>query len=225
MKRAVIYIRQLLNELTDMGLTHRATANRAERPLYASNLHRLLRNPYYIGMVPYKGVQYPGRHQPLISPVLFEQVQAVLTAHNYAGEKQRIRIAKLERERRRVADLAFKGAIPEDLAAEKQSLIRKQLAHAHEALSACQMAREDIETTLHLALDLVQHCQTAYAQAEDDQQRREWNQFAFVKVGVDVDRVTEAELSPIVASLVRTGRRQYRRNAVTPDHPEDGRVV
>jgi hypothetical protein len=68
------------------------------------------------------------------------------------------------------------------------------------------------------------HCQIAYRQAADDQQRREWNQFAFVKIGVDVDQITEAELSPIVASLVQAGRRSYRRDAPTPGDPwEDGR--
>ncbi len=118
----------------------------------------------------------------------------------------------------------FKGAVPEDLAAEKQTLIRKQLAKAQEVLASCELARGDIETTLRQALDLVQNCQTAYRQAKDDQQRREWNQFAFVKVEVDIDQVTEAELSPVVASLVQAGRRTYRRDAPTPGNPwEDER--
>ena len=48
----------------------------------------MLRNPYYKGLVTYRGVSYPGRHEPLVDELLFEQVQAMLTAHNCAGERQ-----------------------------------------------------------------------------------------------------------------------------------------
>ncbi|CAN0307727.1 unnamed protein product, partial [Phaeothamnion confervicola] len=71
---------QLLRELTELGLTTRRTAKWGERPLSRTRLAELLRDPYYIGMVPYKGEVYPGRHEPLISPELFERVQQVMDA-------------------------------------------------------------------------------------------------------------------------------------------------
>ena len=47
-------------------------------------------NRYYLGVVRFKGIEYQGRHQPLISPTLFAEVQEVLDMHNRAGEKRRV---------------------------------------------------------------------------------------------------------------------------------------
>jgi site-specific DNA recombinase len=83
-------IRNLLEELTKRGLTGAPTPTRPAKPLTQSNLHRLLRHPYYKGIVRYRGVEYPGKHQPLVSPALWQRVQEVLDAQNYAGEKTRV---------------------------------------------------------------------------------------------------------------------------------------
>jgi site-specific DNA recombinase len=82
-------IRRLLAELTDRGLTTAPTKRGPGRPLTVSHLHRLLRNPYYIGLVPYRGVIYKGKHEPLVTPETWHEVQRLLAAKNYAGEKQR----------------------------------------------------------------------------------------------------------------------------------------
>jgi site-specific DNA recombinase len=79
----------LLSELTARGLRHRSTAKRHARPLSRAQLSNLLHNRYYIGIVNYAGVEYVGRHEPLIGRDLFDQVQAVLLSHNVSGEKQR----------------------------------------------------------------------------------------------------------------------------------------
>src|SRR5918999_2569547 len=49
----------------------------------------MLRNPYYKGVVMYRGVEYEGAHEPLVDAATWLRVQEVLTAHNHAGEKQR----------------------------------------------------------------------------------------------------------------------------------------
>ena len=81
-------LRRLLEAVTERGLTRRAGPHRPARPLAMSALHAMLCNTYYKGMVTYRGVSYPGRHEALISEELFECVQAVLAAHNQAGERQ-----------------------------------------------------------------------------------------------------------------------------------------
>lgn len=80
---------ELLDELTDRGLTNRAAGSRPERPLHLSKLHKLLQDPYYIGIVTYRGVQYQGRHPALVTPETFDQVQRVLAAHRQSGERYR----------------------------------------------------------------------------------------------------------------------------------------
>ena len=81
-------LRSLLEELSDRGLTNRATARRPERPLHLSKLAKLLTNPYYIGIVSYRGELYPGKHPPLIPAAVFDKVQAVLAAHRLSGDRR-----------------------------------------------------------------------------------------------------------------------------------------
>jgi site-specific DNA recombinase len=80
----------LTRELAELGLTTVASAHYATKALTKASVHRMLRNPYYIGTVTWQGVQYDGAHQPLIAQDVFEQVQEVLAAHSIAGEKQRV---------------------------------------------------------------------------------------------------------------------------------------
>ena len=59
--------RRLLEELTRRGLD--VPANRAQpaKPLSLSYIQYMLINPYYKGTVRYRGVDYEGRHEPLVS--------------------------------------------------------------------------------------------------------------------------------------------------------------
>jgi site-specific DNA recombinase len=50
----------------------------------------MLSNRYYIGIVTWRDVEYPGSHEPLIELDLFARVQSVLQSRNVAGEKQRV---------------------------------------------------------------------------------------------------------------------------------------
>ncbi len=78
---------KLLAELTERGLTTRPTPKRPSQPLHLSLLQRLLTRPYYKGVVIYHGVEYPGKHVPLVSAEIFDRVQEVLAAHNVSGER------------------------------------------------------------------------------------------------------------------------------------------
>jgi site-specific DNA recombinase len=75
--------------LTDKGLRTRKTAKCAAKPVSLNALHHLLRNPYYMGVVPCRGAYYDGNHPALVDVETWLQVQAVLSAHNTAGEKDR----------------------------------------------------------------------------------------------------------------------------------------
>ncbi len=57
------------------------------RPLSPSAAHKLLLNPYYMGIISFNGETYQGSHQPLISKQLYESVQNKL--HNKRPSKLR----------------------------------------------------------------------------------------------------------------------------------------
>jgi site-specific DNA recombinase len=71
------------------GLRSRPTPCYTSKPLSQSQVHAMLSNRYYLGEVKYHGKWYPGRHEPIITPELFERVQAVLAAHRLSGERDR----------------------------------------------------------------------------------------------------------------------------------------
>ena len=82
--------RTLHDEVTKRGLLSRPSPKRPARPLALSAFNDMLKNPYYIGTVRYRGVDYEGKHEPLIDKQTFDEVQQQLEAHNFAGEKQRV---------------------------------------------------------------------------------------------------------------------------------------
>ncbi len=82
-------IRRLLAELTAKGLTTVPGPKTPSRPLTTSHLHRLLRHPYYTGVVRYRGVLYEGRHPRLVEPETWQRVQELLTAKYLTGERHR----------------------------------------------------------------------------------------------------------------------------------------
>jgi site-specific DNA recombinase len=82
--------RTLLAELTRRGLNTTPSAQMPSKPLVLSNFNRLLHNPYYRGVVTYRGVQYEGVHPPLVSVETWNRVQDVLTQANTAGDKHKV---------------------------------------------------------------------------------------------------------------------------------------
>ena len=72
----------LLRDLTARGLTTVPSPKRPSKPLGKNTLYKLLTNPYYAGVIRYKGALHPGAHEPLIEPTLFDQVQSLLKARN-----------------------------------------------------------------------------------------------------------------------------------------------
>ncbi|MEF2256200.1 recombinase family protein [Microbacterium schleiferi] len=81
---------KLAEMLAEQGLTTRKSSKWPERPLSRSQLGQILRDPYYLGMVTFKGNVYPGRHEALVTPELFERVQQVLDARVKRGQRDRV---------------------------------------------------------------------------------------------------------------------------------------
>jgi site-specific DNA recombinase len=78
------------DEFNRLGVTTRRRPNKPERPISNSHVNAILRNRYYVGVVRYEGVEYPGSHELLISEALFDQVQRVREARHTSREKPRV---------------------------------------------------------------------------------------------------------------------------------------
>ena len=65
-----------------------------------SGIHRILKNPIYHGEILWKGKRYQGKHNPIITRKLFDQVQMVLEGKNHSKETKR--------------NLAFAGLLKRD---------------------------------------------------------------------------------------------------------------
>ncbi|MGV1006469.1 MAG: recombinase family protein, partial [Candidatus Nanopelagicales bacterium] len=70
----------LLRDLTARGLLTVPTPKRPSKPLGKNTLCKLLTNPYYAGVIRYKGAVHPGAHDPIVEPALFDKVQSLLRA-------------------------------------------------------------------------------------------------------------------------------------------------
>lgn len=75
--------------ITDAGLRTRPTeAYPAGRPLFPSEVGRILTDRTYLGLVVWKEEEYPGEHEPLVEPEIFDRVQDIL-AKRRAGTRER----------------------------------------------------------------------------------------------------------------------------------------
>jgi len=289
-------VRELHRRLTADGLTVRATPKRPAQPLALSKLHGLLRNRYYLGFVSYRGVEYPGLHDALISPELFARVERVLDERDHTSTKQRThshylrglmscarcgsrltymqvhgrhgglfayyvcsrrhrlgycdlpylaaddverrlerawplavhldeidaaavaqrlsveigndegqradginrletKLAKLEKERRKLLELAYAEAIPLDLLRSEQARIAEEQLATQRDRASSQATGEEIQSIYNQAARLLQQGTAIYASAPDEA-RRNLNRAFIAQIRVDVDRETLRLASP-----------------------------
>ncbi|WP_447589989.1 recombinase family protein [Microbacterium lacticum] len=81
---------QLAAALEERGLVTRPSRKYPAKPLSANALGVILGDPYYTGVIRFKGQLYPGRHQPLISKQLYLKVKEILASRNRKGDRDRV---------------------------------------------------------------------------------------------------------------------------------------
>lgn len=79
-------VADLADHLAACGLNTRATPKIPSQPVTLKTLHKVLVNPYYKGIVKYKGIEYQGSHEALISEETWDKVQSIL-ASRLNGER------------------------------------------------------------------------------------------------------------------------------------------
>src|SRR5512135_601719 len=77
-------IRTLTDALGAKGLRALPRGGKLPGPVQRSLVADMLNNRYYLGYLTFNGVEYEGRHQPLVSQSLFDRVQQVLQSHDRA---------------------------------------------------------------------------------------------------------------------------------------------
>ena len=82
-------VSQLAKHVAGLGLDVPATPSKPARPITKGRLHTLLRHPYYKGVVQFQGVEYAGKHEPLVDEETWQAVQVVLGSHR-SGERERM---------------------------------------------------------------------------------------------------------------------------------------
>jgi site-specific DNA recombinase len=80
-------LRQLTAALADKGLTSVPTTKRPSRALTPQRVHTMLANRFYVGLVTWQGIEYAGRHDPLIAVETFAKVQALMHSRAQSKEK------------------------------------------------------------------------------------------------------------------------------------------
>jgi len=108
---------------------------------------------------------------------------------------------KLERERDKLMQAHYEGAIPVELLKREQDRIAKGLLEITTKLEATNLHFDIVEGNLRTALDLGQNCAQAYKSAPDHI-RRQFNQVFFQRILVNPDTSVNAELAPPFDSLL-----------------------
>lgn len=71
------------------GLRNNFSKKRPYPEFCKSSIASLLQNRFYIGVVRYRNVEYPGLHEPLVDQAVFQRVQQMLRSRDQAGERKR----------------------------------------------------------------------------------------------------------------------------------------
>ena len=79
-------VADLADHLAACGLNTRSTPKIPSQPITLKTLHKVLVNPYYKGVIRYKGVEYEGAHESLVSVETWDKVQSIL-ASRLNGER------------------------------------------------------------------------------------------------------------------------------------------
>ncbi len=69
-------LNKLVEKLEEDGFRHKTG-----KPLGKSSMHRILSEPFYSGRILWNGKEYDGKHEPIISEEVFDEVQLKLKRH------------------------------------------------------------------------------------------------------------------------------------------------
>lgn len=78
----------LAEYMAALGLSTRPTPKIPSKPVTKTSIEKMLKNPYYAGVIRYNGIEYDGAHEALIDLETFNKVQNIIQSH-HNGERTR----------------------------------------------------------------------------------------------------------------------------------------
>lgn len=140
----------------------------------------------------------PMSHKDVLE--LKEQLLHDLKIYQQKGGKEKhilkARIKKLNDERYLWADKAMEGAIPNDIAREKQDNLAKQLEQANKELKGYTVSITKLEELIDRSLDLAKNCGNSYRIAESTTTKQGINRSLFEYFEVDTNSTNKKQ--PII---------------------------
>src|SRR5665213_3581900 len=83
-------VRRLAEEARSWGLKTRRRKRSGDKYLSVANIHHVLRNPFYAGILEWGGQAYPGAHEPMVTREEFAEVQRHLSRFGKLPPKKRV---------------------------------------------------------------------------------------------------------------------------------------
>lgn len=125
-----------------------------------------------------------------VERLLLEELHAARESAESELDDLRREREKLERQRDKLMQAHYEGAIPVELLKREQERISTGLADLQSKLDAADLRFDDLESNLRSALDLAENCGEAYRTAPDSV-KRIYNQFFFERILVKPDGEVE----------------------------------
>ena len=130
-----------------------------------------------------------------VERLLVEELSSTRTTAEAELQALRREREKLERQRDKLMEAHYEGAIPVDLLKREQERISTGLIDIGSKLDAASLHFDDLERNLQTALDLAENCGLAYRSAPDSV-KRAFNQFFFDQIKVNSDSSLDPEFAP-----------------------------
>ena len=114
------------------------------------------------------------------------------------------RLQAIQRERLKWAELAMSGAVPTDIARDKQKQLAMQLEVVQGQLASVATMQADHEQGIRIALRLVANCEQAYAESTDARRRaynQAWFEGLYLDSVIDEVLIARAERTEVFEAL------------------------
>ena len=152
----------------------------------------------------YERIALDPEFRQAVETMLVEELRSARNNAETQLQSLRREREKLERQRDKLMQAHYEGAIPVELLKLEQDRIATGLLGINKRLEASNLHFDEIESNLKMALDLTVDCAFAY-QTATDKIKKQFNQVFFNRIFVNADTSLDTELAPPFDTLLGPG--------------------